>query len=198
MKKKSIYILKVILGGYLVFIGVSLFVLMQQQKPSNMIFLSVVGAVCAVIGISYAVYFLMKVFNIKNKDRQSDSGRFWKTAVGKTVAGIWNSVTGRLTRIHLKKRSHAVSDATEEMPAAEIRQMAAQTLYDIDEDKKQEKIPVPMPVVGEETEEKEPADMADKLPPEDEKEDSEKNMESGSEDDSPEQETGNEKMNDGK
>lgn len=151
MKKTSVYILKIILGGYLVFIGISLFVLMQQQKPSNMIFLSVLGAISAIIGIVYAVYFLMKVLNIKNMDRESDSGRFWQTAVGKAVAGIWNSVTGRLTRIHLRRRKQAVSDATEEMPVTEIRQLAAQTALDAGGEKLREKIPTPMPVVGEET-----------------------------------------------
>ena len=150
MKKKSVYILKIILGGYLAFIGISLFVLMQQQKPSNMISLSALGAISAMIGIIYAVYFLMKVLNIKNMDRGSDSGKFWKTAVGKAVAGIWNSVTGKLTRIHMKRRKQEASDATEEMPVAEIRQMAAQTALNTGEEK-QEKIPVPMPVVGEET-----------------------------------------------
>ena len=150
MKKKSVYILKIILGGYLAFIGISLFVLMQQQKPSNMISLSVLGAISAMIGIIYAVYFLMKVLNIKNMDRGSDSGKFWKTAVGKAVAGIWNSVTGKLTRIHMKRRRQEASDATEEMPVAEIRQMAAQTALNTGEEK-QEKIPAPMPVVGEET-----------------------------------------------
>lgn len=150
MKKKSVYILKIILGGYLAFIGISLFVLMQQQKPSNMISLSALGAISAMIGIIYAVYFLMKVLNIKNMDRGSDSGKFWKTAVGKAVAGIWNSVTGKLTRIHMKRRKQEASDATEEMPVAEIRQMAAQTALNTGEEK-QEKIPAPMPVVGEET-----------------------------------------------
>lgn len=151
MKKKSVYILKIILGGYLAFIGISLFVLMQQQKPSNMISLSALGAISAMIGIIYAVYFLMKVLNIKNMDRGSDSGKFWKTAVGKAVAGIWNSVTGKLTRIHMKRRRQEASDATEEMPVAEIRQMAAQTALNTGEEEKQEKIPAPMPVVGEET-----------------------------------------------
>ena len=151
MKKKSVYILKIILGGYLAFIGISLFVLMQQQKPSNMISLSALGAISAMIGIIYAVYFLMKVLNIKNMDRGSDSGKFWKTAVGKAVAGIWNSVTGKLTRIHMKRRKQEASDATEEMPVAEIRQMAAQTALNTGEEEKQEKIPAPMPVVGEET-----------------------------------------------
>lgn len=56
MNKKSGLVLRIILGGYLVFLGVSLLMQMIQQQPSDMVLKSGIAVVFIAVGGFYAVH----------------------------------------------------------------------------------------------------------------------------------------------
>ena len=73
MNKKGIYIFRVILGGYLGYLGIDLLVQMSKEKPSNMIFMIVMGALFVVIGVVYAVFSLKRLFDLQKEEKSDES-----------------------------------------------------------------------------------------------------------------------------
>ena len=69
MNKKAAYALRIILGGYLAYLGVRILILMVREKPTNMIFMCVMSAVFIVVGGGYAVYCLKKLFDIRKGEK---------------------------------------------------------------------------------------------------------------------------------
>lgn len=76
MNKKTGYILRIVLGGYLVWIGVNLLIQMLNERPSNMILLCIAAGVFIATGLVYAVFYLLKVsgvrFRIKKKEAAAE------------------------------------------------------------------------------------------------------------------------------
>ena len=73
MDKKGMYIFRVILGGYLGYLGIKLLVQMSQEKPSNMILMSVMGALFVVVGVGYAIFSLKKVLDLRKGEESDES-----------------------------------------------------------------------------------------------------------------------------
>lgn len=66
MNKNTGYVLRIVLGGYLTWLGINILIQMLSEKPSNMIFISA-AVLFIVAGGSYAIYSLIKIFGVKLK-----------------------------------------------------------------------------------------------------------------------------------
>lgn len=64
MNKKAAYAFRIVLGGYLAYLGVQILIQMVKEEPTNMIFMCVTGIAFVIIGVGYAAYSLKKVFDI--------------------------------------------------------------------------------------------------------------------------------------
>lgn len=69
MNKKAVYAFRIVLGGYLAWIGVRLIFETTKEQPTNMIFMCVMGALFVLIGGGYAIYSLKKVLDIRKEER---------------------------------------------------------------------------------------------------------------------------------
>lgn len=67
MNKKSGYALRIVLGGYLTYLGIRILSEMIQQRPSNMTFMSVLAVVFILVGVAYAGNAICKTFEIDIK-----------------------------------------------------------------------------------------------------------------------------------
>lgn len=67
MNKKSGYALRIVLGGYLTYLGIRILSGMIQQRPSNMTLMSVLAVVFILVGVAYAGNAICKTFEIDIK-----------------------------------------------------------------------------------------------------------------------------------
>lgn len=67
MNKKSGYALRIVLGGYLTYLGIRILSEMIQQRPSNMALMSVLAVVFILVGVAYAGNAICKTFEIDIK-----------------------------------------------------------------------------------------------------------------------------------
>lgn len=67
MNKKSGCALRIVLGGYLTYLGIRILSEMIQQRPSNMILMSVLAVVFILVGVAYAGNAICKTFEIDIK-----------------------------------------------------------------------------------------------------------------------------------
>ena len=84
MNKKSGCALRIVLGGYLTYLGIRILSEMIQQRPSNMTLMSVLAVVFILVGVAYAGNAICKTFEIDikkqiakmiaTKSRRSGSG----------------------------------------------------------------------------------------------------------------------------
>lgn len=69
MKGKTGYAFRIVLGGYLVYLGIRMLIQMADERPSNMVFMSVMAVIFTVIGGGYAIYSLKKVWEIRKEEK---------------------------------------------------------------------------------------------------------------------------------
>ena len=67
MNKKSGYALRIVLGGYLTYLGIRILSEMIQQRPSNMTLMSVLAVVFILVGVAYTGNAICKTFEIDIK-----------------------------------------------------------------------------------------------------------------------------------
>lgn len=67
MNRKSGYALRIVLGGYLTYLGIRILSEMIQQRPSNMTLMSVLAVVFILVGVAYAGNAICKTFEIDIK-----------------------------------------------------------------------------------------------------------------------------------
>ena len=67
MNKKSGFALRIVLGGYLTYLGIRILSEMIQQRPSNMTLMSVLAVVFILVGVAYAGNAICKTFEIDIK-----------------------------------------------------------------------------------------------------------------------------------
>ncbi len=67
MNKKSGYALRIVLGGYLTYLGIRILSEMIQQRPSNMTLMLVLAVVFILVGVAYAGNAICKTFEIDIK-----------------------------------------------------------------------------------------------------------------------------------
>ena len=67
MNKKSGCALRIVLGGYLTYLGIRILSEMIQQRPNNMTLMSVLAVVFILVGVAYAGNAICKTFEIDIK-----------------------------------------------------------------------------------------------------------------------------------
>ena len=119
MNKKSGCALRIVLGGYLTYLGIRILSEMIQQRPSNMTLLSVLAVVFILVGVAYAGNAICKTFEIDIKKQiakmiakrkaeqkyqtiqcrqcfQKKTGRSWKTQCLRQIPRKKQCKTARL------------------------------------------------------------------------------------------------------
>lgn len=61
---------RLVLGGWLVYIGISLLWTVNKEKPANMFFMATMGMICMVIGAVYAGWIVKRLLAIRKAERQ--------------------------------------------------------------------------------------------------------------------------------
>lgn len=69
MNKKAWYTFRIVLGGYLAWLGIRMLIEMVNEKPNNMVFMCAMSVIFILIGSAYAVYYVKKMFDLKKEDR---------------------------------------------------------------------------------------------------------------------------------
>lgn len=62
MNKKAWYTFRIVLGGYLAWLGIRMLIEMVNEKPNNMVFMCVMSVIFILIGLAYAIYYVKKMF----------------------------------------------------------------------------------------------------------------------------------------
>ncbi len=68
MNRKAGYAFRIVLGGYLAWIGIRMIMQMVNERPSNMVFMCVMGVIFVLIGAPYAIYSLKKVWDLRQDE----------------------------------------------------------------------------------------------------------------------------------
>lgn len=68
MNKKTGYAFRVVLGGYLAYLGIRILIQMTNERPNNMVLMSVVAVIFTVIGGVYAIFSLKKVWDLRKEE----------------------------------------------------------------------------------------------------------------------------------
>ena len=67
MNKKAWYTFRIVLGGYLAWLGIRMLIEMVNEKPNNMVFMCVMSVIFILIGLAYAIYYVKKMFDLKKR-----------------------------------------------------------------------------------------------------------------------------------
>ena len=110
MNKKSGYALRIVLGGYLTYLGIRILSEMIQQRPSNMTLMSVLAVVFILVGVAYAGNAICKTFEIDIKKQ-----------IAKMIA---------------KRKAEQKRKAEEAAAAKEMSQVTESTTTEVSEDEK--------------------------------------------------------------
>lgn len=68
MNKKAGYAFRIVLGGYLAWLGIRMLIQLYNERPSNMVFMGIMSVIFTVIGSGYAIYSLKKVLELKKEE----------------------------------------------------------------------------------------------------------------------------------
>lgn len=71
MNKNAAYALRIVLGGYLVYLGIRILILMVQEKPADMILMCAMSVIFIAVGGGYAGYCIKKVLDIRKEEKGS-------------------------------------------------------------------------------------------------------------------------------
>lgn len=74
MNKKSGLVLRLILGGYLVFLGVSVISQAMKTQPSDLVIKAFFGVLFIAVGGFYAFINIRRMFHLMEKESRSNSG----------------------------------------------------------------------------------------------------------------------------
>ncbi len=75
MNKKAFYAFRIVLGGYLAYLGAGILIQMINERPGNMAFMIIVAVIFLIVGAGYAVFSLKKVLDIRKEEQQAEDGR---------------------------------------------------------------------------------------------------------------------------
>ena len=68
MNKKAWYTFRIVLGGYLAWLGIRMLIEMVNEKPNNMVFMCVMSVIFILIGLAYAILLCeKKCFDLKKR-----------------------------------------------------------------------------------------------------------------------------------
>ena len=89
MNKKSGYALRIVLGGYLTYLGIRILSEMIQQRPSNMTLMSVLAVVFILVGVAYAGNAICKIAKRKAEQKRKAE----EAAAAKEMSQVTESTT---------------------------------------------------------------------------------------------------------
>lgn len=72
MNGKGMYALRIVIGGYLVYLGLSLLIQMMNEKPENMALMSAMAVIFIIVGAVYAVLTLRKVLQVRKEEKEAE------------------------------------------------------------------------------------------------------------------------------
>ena len=89
MNQKSSYAFRLVLGGWLTYLGISLLYQMYKERPSNMVLISAIAVVFVIVGAVCAIHSLLKIFGIRmpqtvqklQKEKDGKIGRTESSAI---------------------------------------------------------------------------------------------------------------------
>lgn len=68
MNKKAGYAFRIVLGGYLAYLGIRMLIQMADERPNNMVLMSVMAVIFTVIGGGYTICSLKKVWDLRKEE----------------------------------------------------------------------------------------------------------------------------------
>lgn len=132
MNKKAGYILRFLLGGYLIFLGVQIFIQMAESKPTNMVYINIMGIILAAAGILYVSVNLKKLYtewraaNPERAGKEKIKKRREKKKEKKKKNIILATIRSKRAASGLSDGTEADGD-TEPLPVSEIQRLYGKT-----------------------------------------------------------------------
>lgn len=71
MNKKGGNVIRIVLGVYLIYLGVSIFIEVVQKNPANSGFMGAAGGIFVIVGAAYAFLAAKKVFAEMKKEKNA-------------------------------------------------------------------------------------------------------------------------------
>ena len=71
MNKKGGNVIRIVLGVYLIYLGVSIFIEVVQKNPANSGFMGAAGGIFVIVGAVYAFFAAKKVFAEMKKEKNA-------------------------------------------------------------------------------------------------------------------------------
>lgn len=68
MNKKASFALRIVLGGYLAWLGIRILLEINEKKPSNTLFMGIMAVVFIIIGGAYAIFSVRQVLKIRKDE----------------------------------------------------------------------------------------------------------------------------------
>lgn len=114
MNKKTGYAFRIVLGGYLAYLGIRILIQMANERPNNMVLMSVVAVIFTVIGGAYAIYSLKKVWDLR-KEEMTGTAEEAKEEMPGTDEGTEEEVTGTAEEAEEKPEENPKEKTEEQM-----------------------------------------------------------------------------------
>ena len=133
MDRKAVYAFRIVLGGYLAYLGIRMLIQMADERPSNMVFMSVIAVIFTVVGGGYTIYSLKKVWEIKKEEKSMAAAAEEETEPEDADVRLNTDVRP----IDIKKSDEAPEEKTEavaEEPDGEMEQTAEEQEEEIEND----------------------------------------------------------------
>ena len=70
MNNRTGYGLRIVLGGYLAYLGIRILIQTVNERPANMMFMGAIAVLFTMAGIAYAVYSVKKVWELKKAEKE--------------------------------------------------------------------------------------------------------------------------------
>ena len=71
MNNRTGYGLRIVLGGYLAYLGIRMLIQTVNERPANMMFMGAMAVIFSVVGIAYVAYSLKKVWELRKEELKS-------------------------------------------------------------------------------------------------------------------------------
>ncbi len=72
MNNRTGYGLRIVLGGYLAYLGIRMLIQTVSEKPANMMFMGAMAVLFTVVGIAYVAYSVKKALELKKAEQESE------------------------------------------------------------------------------------------------------------------------------
>lgn len=98
MNKKASFALRIVLGGYLAWLGIRILLEINETKPSNTVFMGIMAVIFIIIGGGYAIFSIRQVLKIRKEEMGIDE----KTAENEMEDSYTSRSTSEIKPVELK------------------------------------------------------------------------------------------------